>query len=72
MERIELAVKNGVSPKVVKRRLGIGKNQMHTLRDKETNITTNMEIAYLRNSSELRAEVATSRMIMEEGVDQRK
>uniref|UniRef100_A0A6G5A9S4 Putative endonuclease-reverse transcriptase n=1 Tax=Rhipicephalus microplus TaxID=6941 RepID=A0A6G5A9S4_RHIMP len=43
MERIEHALKNGGSVKAVKRKLGIGKNRMYALRDKEGKITTNMD-----------------------------
>lgn len=35
MERIEHALKNGGSLKAVKRRLGIGKNQVYALRERQ-------------------------------------
>ena len=43
MERIEHAVKNGGSLKAVKRRLGMGKNQMYALKDKQGNVITNRD-----------------------------
>ena len=43
MERIEHAVKNGGSLKAVKKRLGIGKNQMYALKDKRGNVITNRD-----------------------------
>ncbi|KAK8777926.1 hypothetical protein V5799_020732 [Amblyomma americanum] len=43
MERIEHAVKNGGSLKTVKRKLGLGKNHIYALRDKQGNVISNMD-----------------------------
>ncbi|MCJ3464047.1 reverse transcriptase family protein, partial [Klebsiella pneumoniae] len=43
MERIDIALKNGRSLKAAKRRLGIGKNQMYALRDRQGNVITNRD-----------------------------
>ncbi|KAK8774216.1 hypothetical protein V5799_011251, partial [Amblyomma americanum] len=43
MERIDHALKDGGRLKAVKRKLGIGKNQMYALRDKERNVVSNMD-----------------------------
>lgn len=40
MERIENAVKNRGSLKAVKRRLGVAKNEMYTVKDKQGNVIT--------------------------------